>query len=306
MKIRVNEYNLESQKVNQYYDILAVSDIHSNFNALKCIKHLLTNKVKYLTVLGDILDHVESSEKGDIIKELKLLSQYVRVFISRGDHDNVIFRKNGMQKIKIPSNDFSFFKDLKKETDCLVMTDLIKTYDIDKNSSISSINMPTEWYQERENRKRFYQMLSKNSISINPDKFNILLSHTPNSLVKDNQLLHLSELSDIDLILSGHNHGGLTPISIQNRSKNHIGIVGPYYKISQLNAFGYWTNDDTSLIVSNGMTKVANSSTLSIFSQIMNKIFISDVELIHMRSSDKHNLQFEKRMIYNLNRGGKL
>ena len=87
---------------------------------------------------------------------------------------------------------------------------------------------------------------------------------------------------------------------IQNLSKKHTGLVGPYARILQHNAFGYWTNNDTSLILSNGITKISNSSELSLISTAINTFFIPDVELIHLTPSDNHNLQLQKRKIYNI------
>lgn len=298
MRIRLNEYNLESPKIDQSYDILAVSDIHSNLNALRSVRSFLTDKTKILTISGDTIDHVESCEKKEIIEELKYLSSRIKVLISRGNHEDVILRKDGRNTLRIPTNDLSFFDDLKSKTDCVVMTDTIETHEVDKSFSVSSINMPTIWYRGGENREEFYQALSSNSISIDKDKFNILLSHTPNPLIRNNELVHLPELDNMDLILSGHNHGGLTPMFIQNRSKNHTGLVGPNFKIGKPNAFGYYTTDDTSLIISNGVTKVAPSTEFLKYLSIVNNVFIPDFELIHLASSDSHSLKLSKRKTY--------
>lgn len=299
MRIRLNEYNLESPKIDQSYDILAVSDIHSNLTALRSIWSFLTNKTKILTISGDTLDHIESKERKEIIEELKYLSSHIKVLISRGNRENVIFRKNGRRNLEIPTNDLLFFDDLKSKTDCVVMTDTVETHKIGKNFSVSSVNMPTVWYQDGENSEEFYQALSSNPASIDKDKFNILLSHTPNPLIRDNELVHLPELDNIDLILSGHNHGGLTPMFIQNRSKNHTGIVGPYFKIGKSNAFGYYTFDNTSLIISNGVTKIAPSTELLKSLSIINNVFIPDFELIHLIPGENHNLQLSKRNVHN-------
>lgn len=299
MKIRLNEYDLESNKIDQSYDILAVSDIHSNLTALRFIWSFLTDKTKILTISGDTLDHIELKERKEIIEELKYLSSHIKVLISRGNHEDVIIRKEGRNTLRIPTNDLSFFDDLKSKTDCVVMTDTIETHEVDKIFSVSSINMPTLWYYGGENREEFYQVLSNNSISIDKDKFNILLSHTPNPLIRNNELVHLPELDNMDLILSGHNHGGLTPMFIQNRSKNHTGLVGPDFKIGKPNAFGYYTTDYTSLIISNGVTKVAPSTEFLKYLSIVNNVFIPDFELIHLTPGDSHNLQLIKRNIHN-------
>lgn len=300
MKIRVNEYKLESQKLNHNRDILHISDIHSNICALKNIKYLLTDKITDIMVTGDTLDRIEDKENKDILKEFKTLSQYANVIVSLGNHDTTSLMKNGLKKIEIPTNDLSFFKQLNEETDCIVMDDDISQYyfNSDSNIVVSAINMPTVWYQEGEDKEGFKNHLLLLSKMLNKDRFNILFSHTPNVFVNDDQLQ--IDNNDINLILSGHNHGGLTPMFIQNLSKKHTGLVGPYARILQHNAFGYWTNNDTSLILSNGITKISNSSELSLISTAINTFFMPDVELIHLTPSDNHNLQLQKRKIYNI------
>ena len=299
MKFRVNEYKLESQKLNHNRDILHISDIHSNICALKNIKYLLTDKITDIMVTGDTLDYIEAKENKDILKEFKTLSQYANVIVSLGNHDGISLTEKGLRKIKVSTNDLSFFKQLNEETDCIVMDDDINQYyfNSDSNIAVSAINMPRAWYQEGEDKESFNNHLLLLSEMLNKDRFNILFSHTPNVFIKDDQL---QIDNDINLILSGHNHGGLTPMFIQNLSKKHTGLVGPYCGFLEHNAFGYWTNDDTSLILSNGITKIANSSELSLISTAINTFFIPDVELIHLTPSDNHNLQLQKRKIYNI------
>lgn len=299
MKFRVNEYKLESQKLNHNRDILHISDIHSNICALKNIKYLLTDKITDIMVTGDTLDYIEAKENKDILKEFKTLSQYANVIVSLGNHDGISLTEKGLRKIKVSTNDLSFFKQLNEETDCIVMDDDINQYyfNSDSNIAVSAINMPRAWYLDGEDKEVFNKRLLLLSEMLNKDRFNILFSHTPNVFIKDDQL---QIDNDINLILSGHNHGGLTPMFIQNLSKKHTGLVGPYGGFLEHNAFGYWTNDDTSLILSNGITKIANSSKLSLISTAINTFFIPDVELIHLTPSDNHNLQLQKRKIHNI------
>ena len=102
----------------------------------------------------------------------------------------------------------------------------------------------------------------------------------------------------MNLILCGHNHGGLVPTFIQDIKKGHTGFVGPNARLIQHNAYGVYSKNDISLLISNGITKISKSSSLRNFSEILSTIYIPEIELIHMKKSDKHSLQLINRHIY--------
>ena len=301
METRINQYELTSPKLSKKEDLLVISDIHSNIKALQLVKKILTNEVKYIMIPGDTLDQIDSPEKEKIFEELKLLSNYVQVAISLGNHDTVQFEGSGFGKKEIATSDKSFYERLEKETDCIVLTDDVCGKKINNKISVSAINMPVDWYQNGESKEEFDKVISDTSYSMDSDKFNIMLSHTPNPIITNNKLDNSKSLiNNSNLIVSGHNHGGLTPMFIQKRSKSNKGLVGPYARVGQPNAYGYWTTEDTSLILSNGITKIATSNEISALSSIINKVFIPDVELVHIKPGKEHSLKLIDRKVRNV------
>ena len=105
----------------------------------------------------------------------------------------------------------------------------------DENITIYEINPSVVWYQDGENREIFINNLNK--MKFKDKSLNLLLSHTPNPFFVKNEFECDTKA---DLILSGHNHGGLTPQIIQNHSKKHIGLAGPYCKIMFQNSYGHY------------------------------------------------------------------
>lgn len=298
MKIRINEYELMSPKLDNDVDAFIFSDVHSNIDSLKKIKYIISENNTYIFIVGDLLDHVDSIEKGEILKELKILSQNFLVIITLGNHDTVRFGNKIFGRMEIPTNDLSFFDCLKRETDCIVMDREFCTKVIENNIRVSSINLPFDWYYNGEGKKEFYEFILSHECFINRDAFNILLLHSPNAIIDNNYIDNSIDLiKNSDIIFSGHNHGGLTPNFIQKISKNNIGLVGPFVRIAQPNAFGYWTTDDTSLILSNGITKVPESSQLSFISRYVNRCYVPDVEYVHFMSGNSHQLQLIRSQI---------
>ena len=77
-----------------------------------------------------------------------------------------------------------------------------------------------------------------------------------------------------------------------------IGVIGdnsgsswPCARVGQPNAYGYWTTEDTSLILSN---------EISALSSIINKVFIPDVELVYIKPGKEHSLKLVDRKVINV------
>ena len=61
-KIRINNYILESPKLDKSKNIINISDIHSNIEVLKKIRKILeksTAQDDYICITGDIVDTID-------------------------------------------------------------------------------------------------------------------------------------------------------------------------------------------------------------------------------------------------------
>ena len=132
---------------------------------------------------------------------------------------------------------------------------------------------------------------------VNTNKFNILLAHSPKGLINNNLIRKdLDYIKDMNLILCGHMHAGLRPIFLRNKN-GHSGLVGPYKTFFPKNAYGLYNNDNSSMIISGGITKLSDSSSGII--RMFNNLFSSEIELIHLKKGKNHNLNLTKRMKVN-------
>lgn len=302
-KIRVNEYVLTDPKLSKSETVVAMSDIHDNTTALRVISMFIKQyKVLCALIPGDTLEYASSLKKDELIKELKNLSEYIKVYVSTGNHDLAdIITNNLGRKIFVTSNNDSFFRELDQNSECVVLKDDFQSCDVDKDISVSAINLPFEWYdiKKREDPEKLSKFLSKIDLSnIDNDKFNILLSHSINAIIQKNKIDTSSDfINSMNLILGGHNHGGLVPTFAQDILKGHRGIIGPYARPLQPNAYGTWTNNDTSVLVSNGVTALSGSDPIR---DLLNKVYFPEIELIHINPGDEHSLILKQRTVHKL------
>ena len=87
MRLKVNNYLMESIKINKDTTILNITDVHSNIKALKLIeKYIDTINIDYIVMVGDILDRHNLKNEDEFIDELINLSKKKELIISLGNH----------------------------------------------------------------------------------------------------------------------------------------------------------------------------------------------------------------------------
>lgn len=296
MKTVINEYIVKCKKLNESHKVLNISDIHSNVLALKNIIDMIEEILPdIITMPGDVIDSVDDYCIKEMYKKILELCKKYRTYISIGNHDTVKFTKEDGKRKEVDTSNYEFFEDLKKEgtnviyntKECLQATDDIDVY---------AINPSVDWYQRGEDKTEFMNLI--NQYVFDENKFNILLSHTPNCFIHSNKLICDS---NIDLILSGHNHGGLTPQFLKKFSKDNIGLVGPYGKILFKNAYGMYSNGNTSLIISDGVTKIANSNEWSLLANLVNSYFTPAIDILNLEPAKENTVVLSKRYTYKNN-----
>ncbi len=295
MKIRVNEYLLQDKNVKKEKNLASIADIHGNTLAMNLIVKLLKEySLNYICLVGDTVDCKKDENKTELVSCLKELNRMCYVFLSMGNHEiyeKDIYLYDRSKKI-ITENYLNFFKQLDGLTNCISFLNEFNSLELPDNIQINALNVPFVCYKY-ETKENFEQFLSTLNLEFDEDKFNILLSHSPNCILQNNIISYFKEMN---LILSGHNHGGLVPTFLQDIIKGHKGIVGPYGKIFQNNSYGTWTNDNTSLIVNNGVTRISDTKLLG----ISDSIFMPEVDIVNIKPSNEHSLNLVRRKVYNV------
>ena len=298
--IKVNEYVLKDPRFNKDRTVVNMSDIHSNVVALNNIVKLLEEiKASYIYVPGDTLDSIDNPHNKEIMELLKKVGNISQTFLSVGNHEMCELSYETGKKEEVESKDYiDFFIEVAKQTDCIPMISDFSKIDLADDLSVSAANVPFSYYGKKENLEQYKKLLENLKEKMDENKFNVLLLHSPNSLIQNGKIDRSSDvIRNMNLILCGHNHGGLMPTFAQDILKGHRGLAGPYAKLLQPNAYGVYNEEDTSVLVSNGVTKISATSEAGKINGILNKIYTPEIDVIHMVQSDEHSLKLENRSV---------
>lgn len=293
MKFIINEYNLFSPKIKNEIDIMCISDIHSDIEKLTEIRKIIKKfQVKILLIPGDLVDAVNDKRNNELLEIIKSISLISSIYIVKGNHDLLSLNKTR----KNYSTNSDIYKKLSLIKNVNVLDKDIEYISLNEDINVNSLTLPLKWYTKRE-KKKYCEDYIRNKKLRDSNKFNILLSHSPRGLINDHLIRQdLDYIKNMDLILCGHMHAGLKPIFLR-RKKGHTGLVGPYKVFFPKNAYGLYNNDNSSMIISGGITKLSDSSSGII--RMFNNLFSSEIELIHLKKGKNHNLNLTKRMKVN-------
>lgn len=291
--LRVRHYTLTDKLIPKSIKIVNISDVHSDYLKLKdALTYAAFIDADIITIVGDLFDAIGNKNNQRIVE--LLYSQDRKIFISLGNHDYIDFDRKGFFGIFHKNDDMSYFNYLNSKPNIKVFIndDDIEEYD---NIIFTAFDPGYSWYYDTEEDKELFSKLFKDYLDLfkDTDKFRIMLLHSCNGLIIDNELKN--EIPNTNLVLSGHNHAGQTPEFIQSISKNNRGIVCPFEKFFMKGSYGYWTNNNTSVILSNGLTKMGEGHGPALLCKSMNAILKEDIEVINLVNGDKHELKMNKK-----------
>lgn len=228
--LQITKYNIINEKIPVEFDgfkIVHISDYHSASN--KRLNNALINTIKeehpdIIVVTGDMIGH-RRLKLDKSLEFINKLSEITKVYYISGNHETDI------------ENYDEYLNAINKE---VVILDNKKTY-IEKNNEriyISGLKDP-EFYDD--NMKKFDDYIK--SLNIDQNTFNILLSHRP-------ELFNYYVENGIDLVFSGHAHGGQWIFPFTD------GLYAPHQGILPKLTRGLHEKENTSLIISRGVGNV--------------------------------------------------
>ena len=295
MKLKVNSYIYKNPKLDNF-TILNFSDTHSDVTNLNLIiEYLKKKKVDLILVPGDVLDRIDI-DNSEFIKKFKELPKYAKTYIVIGNHDSLLTNN---KMLSIDSLDYNnYIRQLKDTKNIFLSTDSYKKIELNNKIDLNFIVPPNYYYQKREDIKISKQFLSTlEKEKIDKKKFNIMLIHTPRAILEKKKLIDNKLINSMDLILAGHNHGGLTPTSIQDTLNNHTGLFGPYYSILEPHAYGIFKRNNTHLLISNGVTKISKTTILKKVGYSLNNILLPEIDVITFKKDKNYSLELIDRKI---------
>jgi len=230
--LEVTNYSLENEKIPSSfndYKIAQISDFHNTKS--KRLTNSLIRKLKQeqpniIVITGDLID----AKKTDIevaTHFIEEISKIAKIYYVTGNHevstkDYEKLKENLISNnVTILENKSIFIKEKEEEINLLGIDDpsIIRDSFID-DSTITRTNLE--------------------NISYDKEKYSILLSHRP-------ELFDTYVQSNIDLILTGHAHGGQIRIPFIG------GVIAPNQGIFPKYTSGVLKKDSTTMIISRGI-----------------------------------------------------
>lgn len=263
--IVVTKMNYKNKKIPKEFNglkILHISDFHNKKfgkNYKRIIKKIKEINPNIVLITGDTIDcHFPKPDR--VYYFFELLTKIFPVYLVSGNHEHVCGRYDEFIKgyknagVHILDDTFVEIEKNNEKLKILGISDLTgnirarlakKQVKLRLNTSelccyISAIKENVFGYISDNSRKVFEEKIKNVVCKCNKNEFCILLAHRP-------ELINLYEKYNIDLVLSGHAHGG------QFRFLGIKGIIAPGQGIFPKYTSGLYRKKNTSMIVSRGL-----------------------------------------------------
>lgn len=235
--LKVTKYTVKNRKIPSTFDglkIVHISDVHSKIfgkNNIKVIQKVNEIKPDIVIMSGDIIDKREKNIDKFINMYKDIYVNYP-VYYSIGNHE----RKLGYKKYKQYINEL-------RALGVHVIINGTEYFSKDKDKIVINAlkfreNMqPKKLTLDRKNKYITYML--KKLGNLDSTKFNILIAHDPENFKLYKEL-------GVDLIFSGHIHGGLIRFG-------KFCLLSPRRKFFPKYSYGKNEEDNITIITSSGM-----------------------------------------------------
>lgn len=235
--LKITKYKYKNNKIPNSFNklkIVHISDVHGKtFGKNNAI---FIDKVKKINpdiiiMSGDIIDDSCTDIDGYINNFKELYSLYP-TYYSIGNHERKLGYKNYKHYVDL----------LKRNGVNVIVNGSCKLTKNDESIVINALkfreNMQPKVLDE-ERKEKYIKYMENKLKDLNLNEFNILIAHDPENF-------ELYEKLKVDLVFSGHVHGGLIRFG-------KICLLSPRRKIFPKYSYGKYTKNNTTIIVSSGI-----------------------------------------------------
>ncbi|ANE85713.1 MULTISPECIES: metallophosphoesterase [Bacillus] len=231
--ISITEVKITSSKIPSSfkgYKILQISDLHNK--KFGDNQDVLIQKIKsidpdIIAITGDLID--SKSYDAEVSMQLiqKMVNKYPVYFVT-GNHEQWSGKYNSLEK------------ELKKYGVNVLRNEHVGIRKGEQEINLLGIDDPEFVTGNRDEGNIIIDEIKKAKIEMQPDRYNVLLSHRP-------EFIKEYKNERLDLVLSGHAHGG------QVRLPFIGGLVAPNQGVLPKYTAGLYVEQNTSMVVSRGL-----------------------------------------------------
>lgn len=231
--ISITRVDITSSKIPSTFKgfkILQISDLHNKKfgnNQETLIQKVKGENPDVIVITGDLID--SKSYDAEVSMELirELVKKYPIYFVT-GNHEKWSGKYNDLEK------------ELKKHHVTVLRNEHVTIHKGEQKINLLGIDDPAFVAGNRDEGNVVKDEILKAKFEMKPHAYNVLLSHRPE---------YLAEYANekIDLVLSGHAHGG------QVRLPFIGGLVAPNQGIFPTYTAGLYEKQNTSMVVSRGL-----------------------------------------------------
>lgn len=263
MKAVIKKYQIK----NLDRTIAFISDIHYYDKSDKdkldnIIFNLKDMNLDFICITGDLTDKSNIKDEEYLLNFLNDLSNMCKVIISIGNHEFYFDKKNSRFKF----NNILFSK-IKKIKNIYVLDNENKIID---NINFIGLTLPVEYYISKESDDIFSKYIK--NINCLDNYYNILLCHSPSNINSKKYLKNLN----VNLVLSGHMHGGILPRFLRIFIK-HGGLIFPSKKLFPRNIYGKFNVDNKYVIITSGISVIPNVK----YVRLLKNFYSSEIVIIN-------------------------
>ena len=234
------EYCVISPKINGEEQLLVlITDLHSceygKYNELliNCIKKSSPDSI---FIAGDMIVGKKEEDGSIAVNFLQQLNRDFPIYYGNGNHESRM-----KEDTEYYGDSYSKYREQLDSLELTILENESCKYQSADNIVVYGLEIDKKYYDKRHRMK-----MSKNYITEllgvpDPDKFNILIAHNPSYFEQ-------YAAWGADLVLSGHNHGGIIGIPFINR-----GLISPQFVLFEKYGRGMFENSNCKMILSSGL-----------------------------------------------------
>ena len=237
--IKTKKYEVKNSKLPEEFDglkIAHISDVHSKIfgkDNSGVIDRVIKENPDVVIMSGDIIDKREEDIEKFVSMYKKIYERY-STYYSIGNHE----RKLGWKKYK------KYLKMLQMCGVHVIINGSEKLIKNDKHIIINALKFRENMQPKvltKEKEEEFISYMKNKLKNLDTNEFNILIAHDPENFKMYKQL-------GVDLVFSGHVHGGLIRFG-------KICLLSPRRTFFPKYSYGKNTEENTTIITSAGMGK---------------------------------------------------